>query len=94
MYAGEHKNLAHKQKLAISVKIDNVELIENRCFQHVYGNYHVKNTFFNFFSYVFRAKGESATLTVSDWLNANQPGGPMGQEIFFNFVEIQPYLGP
>ena len=107
MYAGEHKNLQKKQKLAVSVKIDNVDLVKDKCFQHVYGNYHVKNTYFNFFNYVFKPKGETATVTVSDWasdpstlrqaqgkLGSGQavPGGPVGQEIFFNFVEIQPYL--
>jgi hypothetical protein len=40
---------------------------------------------------VFRAKGRSATLTVSDWPESEQPAAPFGQEQAFNFVEIQPY---
>ena len=38
------------------------------------------------------AKGESAKLTVTDWTSDKDPGGPVGQELMFNFIEIQPYL--
>jgi hypothetical protein len=40
---------------------------------------------------VFRAKGPTAKLTVSDWPGAGKPAGPFGQEQTFNFLEIQPY---
>ena len=40
---------------------------------------------------IFRAKTTTATLTVSDWQNPNQPTAPFGQEQAFNFIEIQPY---
>ena len=40
---------------------------------------------------VFRAKGTTAKVTVSDWPGANEPGGAFGQEQTFNFLEIQPY---
>ena len=41
---------------------------------------------------VFRAKSERAELVISDWLAENKPGGPIGQEIIYNFIELQPYL--
>ena len=41
---------------------------------------------------VFRAKRDSAELTISDWVSDTAPGGPIGQEFMFNFIEIQPYL--
>ena len=41
---------------------------------------------------VFRAKGPTAILTVSDWASAKDPGGPAGQELMFNFVQVQPYF--
>ena len=41
---------------------------------------------------VFRAKGATAPLTVSDWKNVAAAGGPAGQELMFNFLELQPYL--
>lgn len=41
----------------------------------------------------FRAAGDTAALTVSDWKSEKDPGGPVGQELMFNFIEIQPYIG-
>jgi hypothetical protein len=41
---------------------------------------------------VFRALGTTAKLTISDWTDATTPGGPIGQEILYNFVEVQPYI--
>ena len=41
---------------------------------------------------VFRARGEEATLTISDWADADDPGGPIGRELMCNFLELQPYL--
>jgi len=46
----------------------------------------------NFHWRVFRAKETAAKLVVSDWRTATVPGGPAGQELMFNFVEVQPYL--
>ena len=42
---------------------------------------------------VLRAKDRTATLTVSDWKSESDPGGPIGQELMFNFIEVQPYIG-
>ena len=39
-----------------------------------------------------RADGETARLTVSDWKSDTEPGGPIGQAMMFNFIELQPYL--
>jgi len=40
----------------------------------------------------FRATGAGAELTVSDWIGETGPGGPVGQQLIYNFIEIQPYL--
>lgn len=42
---------------------------------------------------VFRAKAPTAKLTISDWAEDGKPGGPVGQELICNFIEVQPYLG-
>jgi len=42
---------------------------------------------------VFRAAGTSAHLTIADWASEADPGGPIGQELMFGFIEVQPYLG-
>ncbi len=38
----------------------------------------------------FRATAPTARLTLSDWESADDPGGPVGQETIFSFVEVQP----
>ena len=40
---------------------------------------------------VFRAQGDTATLRVSDWPSANDPGAPAGQELMINGIAVQPY---
>jgi len=40
----------------------------------------------------FRAKAPTAELTVSDWKSETDAGGPIGQQLMFNFIEVQPYL--
>ena len=50
---------------------------------HPWMNYHWR---------VFTAKETTAKLTVTDWQHDQQPGGPIGQELMFNFIEIQPYI--
>jgi hypothetical protein len=76
-----------------SVTIDNVEIVEERCFTEMYASnpepkipvwitYHWK---------VFRADDTSARLTVSDWPSDGEPTGTFGQEQTFNFLELQPY---
>jgi hypothetical protein len=34
----------------------------------------------------------TARLTISDWADERNPGGPIGQEMVYNFVEVQPYF--
>jgi hypothetical protein len=41
---------------------------------------------------IFRATGAEARLTISDWAAPDDPGGPVGQELMLNFVEVQPYF--
>ena len=41
---------------------------------------------------LFRATQPTAKLTISDWSTPNDPGGPVGQELLYNFVEVQPYF--
>ena len=43
---------------------------------------------------IFRAKGPTATLNISDWESDTKPGGPIGRELIFNDIDAQPYLEP
>ena len=79
--------------LVSSVTLEGVEVNAKRSFTEVYSSnpepktpvciaYHWK---------VFRAAAATAKLTVSDWISEKEPGGPIGQEQTFNFVEVEPY---
>ena len=79
----------------VHVSIDGVEMIPAKSFcSRIRSSERRVATqpVFNYHRLVFRAEGETAKLTISDWANDDTPGGPIGQEIMVNFVEIQPYL--
>ena len=43
---------------------------------------------------VFRAGGPTARLVVEDWKSDSGPGGPVGQELMFNMIDVHPYFAP
>ncbi len=101
MISANYQDLSVGKDLAVAVQIDNVELLDLKSFQtpvqQVYHSGLGYNTeknpaWFNFHLKVFRAKGSTAKLTVSDWASEKEPGGPIGQEIIYNYLELQPYL--
>lgn len=96
--AGRSERKVH----ALSVDIDGVEVVPEltfqfpfgSCYSHVVGEFNRNNpAYLNLFNVVFRAQAQEATLTISDWKTAEDAGGPVGQELVFNFVEVQPYFG-
>ena len=101
MFTCDYNDLIHPKKKTLGeanpfigrVELEGVELDTKRSFTELYASnpeppipvwitYHWK---------VFRAKGPTAKLTVSDWPGEGKPSGPFGQEQTFNFLEIQPY---
>ena len=85
------KKMEEATKFIGRVTIDGVDIDTKRSFNEMYSStpepripiwitYHWK---------VFRAKGTSAKLIVSD--EANEPGIGFGQEQTFNFLEVEPY---
>ncbi len=101
MFSCEYNDLANPKarkleeaaKFTGSVALEGVDVDTKRSFTEMYSSapepkipvwitYHWK---------VFRAKGTTAKLTVSDWQNEKEPVAPFGQEQTFNFLEIQPY---
>ena len=90
-----------KQRDAVSIRLDGAETVDrpgkNR--QEPFESKHYggqitksRPAWLNFHWYVFRAKTPTARLTVSDWAGPGDPGGPAGQELMYNFIEVQPYL--
>ena len=97
------KGKSAKQTHAFSVKIDNVTQVPGRkdlfthicsnCYSHHMGAFDRNNKYYmNYHWRVFCANGTTAELTVSDWKSDKEPGGLIGQELMFNFIEIQPYF--
>jgi len=87
------KKLDEAARFIGSVVLEGVEVDAKRSFAEMYSSnpepkipvwitYHWK---------IFRAKGPTARLTVSDWPSPKEPGNAFGQEQTFNFLEIQPY---
>ena len=47
---------------------------------------------FNHHRVTFRATGSTAELYIADWKSRADPGGPIGQELMLNYVQVQPYF--
>ena len=57
------------------------------------GKFNDKNRYnINKHRYMFRAKGTTAKLIISDWKSPTEPGGPVGQELIFNSIEVKSYF--
>jgi len=100
LIATDLQQLDKNQMLALLVQLDDVEIIKDYTFQFVYPNNYGHElgpynrnhpAWFNFFRIVFRPQNNTAELTISDWKNPTDSGGPAGQELIFNFIEIQPF---
>ncbi len=108
MITGDYGDLAgevsDKKLPALSIKLENVELLTGprksfdypfpNNYSHSLGKFNASHKYWmNFHWRVFRAKGKSAKLTVSDWQTDTTPGGPIGQQLMLGFIEIEPYIG-
>ena len=105
MLTGDYGDLkaekSNRQKHAVSIQIDQAAIIPAKCFQHVFANCYSHHLgrfkqehkyWMNFHQTVFQPRAETATLTISDWANPAEPGGPVDQQLAFNFLEVQPYF--
>jgi len=62
-------------------------------YAHGLGPFDAQNkAWMNYHYRVFRAQTSTAHLSLADWADLTQPGGPISQELMVNFVELQPYL--
>jgi hypothetical protein len=103
MFSGDRQDLGTKKALAVSIDLQGVDLVPERCFDyvigscyaHTYGEFNADHPAWMTFHWrVFRAQGAEGTITLSDWAKPDDPGGPIGQETMLNFVEIEPYFEP
>jgi len=100
-YQELQRGKSEQQKHAVSIALDGVTVLPWKSFQHVNANnyahqlgaFNAENkAWMNYHFRVFRATGQTAKLAISDWAGPEAPGGPVGQELMFNFIEVQPYF--
>jgi len=89
-FNGVSQRKTNKELLAISVKVDGAEVVKG--FDEVIPTRTISGQWINFHWRLFKANSNRAKLVISDWVTDTEPGGPVGQELMLNFVEIQPYL--
>jgi hypothetical protein len=100
MFSCDYDDLIHPKARKIeeskstgTVILGGVELDAKKSFTEVYASTPEPRipVCITYYWQIFRAKGTSGQLTVSDWPSAEQTGAGFGQEQTFNFLEVQPY---
>jgi hypothetical protein len=104
---GDYQDLlsgrSRKERFRVSIQIKNADMLPgtHNSFTSLRKSWVNKNFpkfpysspyWFNYCWRVFRARGTTAELIVSDWENPEKPGGNIGRELIYNFIEIQPFL--
>jgi hypothetical protein len=90
-----------RQRHAVSLAVEGAQKVEQ-------GSYHsipVSSSYshrqlafssgpawFNHHRLMFRATHPSARLIISDWESDNAAGGAAGQELMFNYIQLEPYF--
>ena len=96
MFSGDPAatNLMTRQRYAQSVHIKGAEILSNECRQNVQrGDRAVPGSIcWNYTYLVFKATKPTAMLEVSDWVDQKTCGGPEGQELIFDFMQVQPFF--
>ncbi|NOZ22390.1 MAG: hypothetical protein GXP25_15020, partial [Planctomycetes bacterium] len=89
---------SRRAKHVLSIRVDGADVAKG-AFQDLYYNargpkyFMGKNRYWMNYHYLqFRATGPTARLTITDWKDDKTPGGPVGQELMVNWIEVQPYV--
>jgi hypothetical protein len=101
MFSSDYQDLVHPKAKTRDeatpflgqVVLEGVEVDPKRSFREMYASNPEPRipVWITYHWMVFRAKGTTAKLTVSDWPKDNDTSGAFGQEQTFNFLELQPY---
>jgi len=103
LISADLERLDVKQILALSITIDEAEILDQHSFQFAFASCYSHElapydrehpAYMNLHRPVFRPRAAEAHLTISDWLRPDEPGGPIGQVIAINFAEVQPFVTP
>ena len=92
---------SEKKRHAVSMEVQGGEIIPSGCYRsepasssysHPQLPFENGPAWFNHHRVMFRATGTTGQLTIRDWQSADEPGGPEGQELMMNYIQLQPYF--
>ncbi|MEN6407497.1 MAG: hypothetical protein ABFC77_13630 [Thermoguttaceae bacterium] len=106
MYTADYDDLktgkSKEQKHAVHIALSGAQVVPGKAIQVPYFsrkslkfapfNSTKKPCWLNYHWVLFKAEGDTAKLTVSDWADPQHSGGKSGQELVFNFFEVEPYF--
>ena len=101
MITADHEDMTGEEQHAVSISLKGAKVVPDDSFTrvfhnsyaHSYGKYDTKNhAWMNYHWVLFRAERTTANVTVSDWASNGKPGGPIGQALMFNFLQVHPYF--
>lgn len=108
LFVGDYAEMTNAEKLhaatpkkhAVHIAIENVDVVAEHSFNDTIRSREGLNDeavdmpCFNLIRVVFRPRAQTARLEISDWASPTNPGGPIGQELTFSFVEVEPFFMP
>jgi len=96
MFSGDPTatDLEPRRIYAHSVTINGADILPKEYRQDIQrGDGAVKDSIcWNYTYMVFKATKPTAMLEISDWSDKKAPGGPAGQVLLFDFIQVQPFF--
>lgn len=100
-YADIVAGRSEEKRHAVALEVDGAEVLPEGSYRSIpvsspwsHEQLPFKNgpAWFNHHRVMFRASAPQARLTISDWAAPTEPGGPAGQELMINYIQLQPYF--
>ena len=104
MMSCDYDDMSKAEQHAVTIALENATLVPERCVTYQFDNPPWHNyppydgndnkAWITYHWYLFRADASTARVTISDWSSDDQPGGPIGQQLMFNYLQVHPYYPP
>ena len=101
MMTCDYQDMSQPEKHAVTVQLEDATVIPGRSFTHLFHNpaWHkvppydgeANKAWMNYHWVLFRADGETARVSITDWAQEREPGGPIGQQLMLNYLQVHPY---
>jgi len=97
-------DLSKEEKPSVNTTIEGATLIPERSFTRLFHNPawrkvppydgERKRAWHTYHWQLFQAKDKTARVTITDWSSKSKAGGPIGQQLVFNYIQVHPYFTP